>query len=58
MNKNIAINDQEIINIFSKIFNEPSLEEKEAKRRAKIRKAKADFFNLNEIVNNTEAIMF
>ena len=30
----------------------------EAKKKARARRAKADFFNLKEIVKNTEAIMF
>ena len=31
---------------------------KEEKKKARARKAKADFFNLNELVKNTEAIVF
>ena len=31
---------------------------KEEKKRARARKAKADFFNLNEVVKNSEVIFF
>ena len=38
--------DAEVLAIFNKAMNELSLEEKEAKKRNKMRKAKADFCNL------------
>jgi hypothetical protein len=46
--------DLEINKLFESILND----DKETKRKARARKAKADFFNLNEVVKNTEAIMF
>jgi hypothetical protein len=46
--------DLEINKLFESILNN----DKETKRRARVRKAKADFFNLNEVVKNTEAIVF
>lgn len=49
-----TMTDIEINKLFESILNN----EKETKRKAKARKAKADFFNLNEVVKNTEAIMF
>ena len=38
--------DAEVLAIFNKAMNELSLEEKEVKKRNKMRKAKADFCNL------------
>lgn len=38
--------DAEVLAIFNKTMNELSLEEKETKKRNKMRKAKADFCNL------------
>lgn len=38
--------DAEVLSIFNKAMNAPSLEEKQAKKRNNIRKGKADFCNL------------
>lgn len=45
--KNFELTDSEILAIFNNALNAPSIEEKENRRRAKIRAAKADFFNLD-----------
>ena len=42
----------------NKLFNDILNDTKEEKRKQRARKAKADFFNLNEMVKNTPAIMF
>ena len=46
--------DLEINKLFESILNN----DKETKRIAKARKAKADFFNLNEMANNSEVLFF
>lgn len=46
--------DLEINKLFESILND----DKETKRKARARKAKADFFNLNEVVKNSDVIMF
>lgn len=40
--------DAEVLAIFNKAMNKPSFEEKQAKKRNQMRKAKADFCNLKE----------
>ena len=42
-----TISDSELLAMFNKALNAESAEEKENRRRAKIRMAKADFFNLD-----------
>lgn len=42
------LSDEEVLKVLNKALNAESIEEKEAKRTAKRRKAKADFCNLNE----------
>lgn len=42
-----TLNDAEILDIINKALNAESFEDKMARRRAKTRQAKADFFNLN-----------
>lgn len=42
-----TISDSELLAMFNKALNAESVEEKENRRRAKIRRAKADFFNLD-----------
>ena len=44
----------EINKLFESILND----DKETKRKAKARKAKADFFNLNEMAKNSEVLFF
>lgn len=46
--------DLEINKLFESILND----DKETKRKARARKAKADFFNLNALVESSEAIVF
>lgn len=41
-----TLNDAEIMELINKALNAESIEEKEARRRAKIRQSKADFCNL------------
>ncbi|WP_155952934.1 hypothetical protein [Prevotella sp. HUN102] len=48
MNADI-FSDAEVIAIFNKALNEPTLEEKETKRVRRARRAKIDFFNLEEV---------
>lgn len=45
--KTFELSESEIIAIINKVLNAPDAEEKERRRRAKIRAAKADFCNLN-----------
>lgn len=45
--KNFELSDSEILAMFNKALNAPSIEEKENRRRERIRTAKADFCNLN-----------
>lgn len=42
-----TLSDNELLEIFNKALNAESIEEKEARRRARIRESKVDFFNLN-----------
>lgn len=58
MEKTFNINDKELSNLMNNIIDDIVFGKKEAKRKARARKAKADFFNLNEVVNNSEVIMF
>lgn len=46
--------DLEINKLFENILND----DKETKRKQRARKAKADFFNLNEVVKGKDVIMF
>ena len=48
MNADI-FSDAEVIAIFNKALNESTLEEKETKRVRRARRAKIDFFNLEEV---------
>lgn len=45
--KTFELTESEIISIMNKVLNAPDAEEKERRRRARIRAAKADFCNLN-----------
>ena len=45
--KTFELTDSEILAIFNKAFNAPSMEEKENRRKARIRASKADFCNLD-----------
>ena len=47
MNNYCTLSDAELLGIFNNALNAEAIEEKEARRRAKARKAKADFFNLD-----------
>lgn len=58
MEKTFNINDKELSNLMNNIIDDIVFGKKEAKKKARARKAKADFFNLNEVVNNSEVIMF
>ena len=42
-----TLSENEILALINKALNAESIEEKEARRRAKVRKAKADFCNLD-----------
>lgn len=42
-----TLSNDELLAIFGKALNAESIENKEARRRAKVRKAKADFCNLD-----------
>lgn len=42
-----TLSDADLMAIFNKALNAESVEDKEARRRAKVRKAKADFCNLD-----------
>ena len=46
--------DLEINKLFESILND----DKETKRKQRARKAKADFFNLNEVVKTQDVIFF
>lgn len=48
MEQYLEMNDAEILKIFNNALNIESIEEKESKRRSRVRKSKADFCNLNE----------
>ena len=43
-----TLSDTELLAIFDKALNAESMEEKESRRRATIRRAKTDFCNLKE----------
>ena len=58
MEKTFNINDKELSNLMNNIIDDIVFGKKEAKKKARARKAKADFFNLNEVVNNSEVIIF
>lgn len=42
-----TLSDSEILAIINKAMNEESIEEKQARRRARVRQVKIDFFNLD-----------
>ena len=52
-----GISDLDIIKVLRKTLAEDN-GEAEAKRKQRARKAKADFFNLNEVVKTQDAIFF
>lgn len=56
MNALDNLDPMELNALFEKILNAPSFEDKQKKARE--RKAKADFFNLNNLAKETECIVF
>lgn len=58
MGKTLNITDKELNNLINSTIDEIVFGGKEKRRKERSRKAKADFFNLNEVVKNAEAIMF
>lgn len=58
MNAIDNLDPMEINALFEKILNAPSFEDKQRKARERKRKAKADFFNLNNLAKETECIVF
>ena len=58
MEKTLNMTDKELNNLINSTIDEIVFGGKEKRRKERARKAKADFFNLNEVVKNTEAIMF
>lgn len=57
MNANYEISDKEIMKAMKDAFDFV-IGVTEGKKEAKARRAKADFFNLKEIIENTESVMF
>lgn len=57
MNANYEINDNEIMKAMKDAFDFVN-GVTEGKKKARARRAKADFFNLKEIIENTELVMF
>lgn len=45
----MELTNEEILKLINKALNIETVEEKEAKRRARVRKVKADFFNLKDM---------
>lgn len=58
MEKTLNMTDKELNNLINSTIDEIVFGGKEKRSKERARKAKADFFNLNEVVKNTEAIMF
>lgn len=58
MEKTLNITDKELNNLINNTIDEIVFGGKEKRRKERARKAKADFFNLNEVVKNAEVIIF
>ena len=58
MEKTFKISDKELNNLINNTIDDIVFGKKEAKRKARARKAKADFFNLNALVESSEVIVF
>ena len=58
MEKTINISDKELNDLINRTIDDIVFGGKEKRRQARARKAKADFFNLNEVVKEMVVIMF
>jgi hypothetical protein len=58
MEKTINISDKELNELINRTIDDIVFGGKERKRKERARKAKADFFNLKEVVKEKDVIMF
>ena len=58
MEKTFNMTDAELNKLINSTIDEIVYGGKEKRRKARARKAKADFFNLNAIVESSEVIVF
>ena len=58
MGKTINISDKELNDLINRTIDDIVFGGKEKRRKERARKAKADFFNLNEVVKEKDVIMF
>ena len=58
MEKTINISDKELNELINRTLDDIVFGGKERRRKERARKAKADFFNLKEVVKEKDVIMF
>lgn len=58
MEKTINISDKELNKLINRTIDDIVFGGKEKRRKERARKAKADFFNLKEVVMEKDVIMF
>lgn len=58
MEKTINISDKELNELINRTIDDIVFGGKERRRKERARKAKADFFNLKEVVKEKDVIMF
>ncbi len=58
MEKTINISDKELNKLINRTIDDIVFGGKEKRKKERARKAKADFFNLKEVVKETDVIMF
>lgn len=58
MEKTINISDKELNELINRTIDDIVFGGKEKRRKERARKAKADFFNLKEVVKEKDVIMF
>ena len=58
MEKTLNITDKELNKLINSTIDEIVFGGKEKRRKERARKAKADFFNLKEVVKEKDVIMF